>query len=260
MALDVHLQRLYDGVELIDGWGEPRYGKLCIMSLVAFLAGERHGDRPQAASPLIRDFAVPINDGMDTPMRQRLKAFAPRIIGTQDGRDRERAELLYRAMLDEVLPEMLKDVHAHSRERPREKSAEQLFLMWPELREQAVARLLVTLQCLDTGDSRMVEATRAMAQAYRDDAHSAMAESAGLLFMLAGRNADGPTRRTWYWTKAIELLDRLCDVGADGRQPAVRRDRVRELDATLEARRAAWAARMRARGAGDGSPQPLPGR
>lgn len=238
MALDIQLQRLYDRVELIDGWGEPRDGKLCIMSLVAFLAGEGHSDRPESASPLIRDFAIPINDGMDGAMRQRLKAFAPRILGTRDGRDDERAEVLYSAMLHEVVPAMLQDVHGFGRERPRERSAEQLFLLWPELREQTVVRLLAGVRRLDRGDSRLVETVRTMAQAYRDGHHGALAEAAGLLFMLAARNAGGPARAAWYWTKAIEILDRLCDVGAGERVQPIHRDHVHKLETALIARRA----------------------
>src|SRR4051812_46855591 len=65
MDLDLHLQRSFDRVELVSGTiGNPGDGKMCLMSLVAFLGGEEHSDSPECASPLIQAFAVRINDNM----------------------------------------------------------------------------------------------------------------------------------------------------------------------------------------------------
>jgi hypothetical protein len=103
-GLDLPLQRVFDRVELVSGAGDPEAGKLCVMSLVACLAGERHTDHPVCASPLIRAFAIPINDHMPHEVRQRLKPFAPRILGTNDRLDRERVEVLRRALAAEIFP------------------------------------------------------------------------------------------------------------------------------------------------------------
>ena len=73
------------------------------MSLVAFLAGEPHSDAPGCASPLIQTFAVLVNDHMPHAARQRLKPFAPRIIGTDDGFDPVRAAVLRHALAEEIL-------------------------------------------------------------------------------------------------------------------------------------------------------------
>jgi hypothetical protein len=97
-------QRILDRFELVSGIGEPDEGTACVMSLVAHLAGEGRTDRPGCASPLIRHFAIPVNDGMPREARQRLKPFAPRIVGTNDGIDRARAEVLRRALLEVILP------------------------------------------------------------------------------------------------------------------------------------------------------------
>src|SRR5215218_1657267 len=94
MAVDRRLERLCERVTLVEGEGNPRRGELCIMSFVALLAGEAHTDRPASASPLIRDIAIPINDAMPRNVRQHLKPFAARIVGTNDGRDRDRVEVL----------------------------------------------------------------------------------------------------------------------------------------------------------------------
>lgn len=109
MIIDERLERLYRQVELVKGAGDPRTGKLCVMSFVVYLAGEGHSDRPATASPLIRELAVRINDAMPITMRQELKPFVPRIIGTNDGRDGERAALLRNVTEKEILPRICAD-------------------------------------------------------------------------------------------------------------------------------------------------------
>jgi len=94
MEVDRRLEELCERITLIDGVGSRRRGELCVMSFVALLGGERHTDHPASASPLIRNLAIPVNDAMPQDLRQRLKPFAARIVGTNDGRDPARAELL----------------------------------------------------------------------------------------------------------------------------------------------------------------------
>ena len=104
--MDLHpsLQRAFDRVELVSGSiGDPGEGRMCLMSLVAFLAGEPHSDAPGCASPLIQAFAVVVNDHMPHEARQRLKPFAPRIIGTNDGFDPVRAAVLRHALAEGIL-------------------------------------------------------------------------------------------------------------------------------------------------------------
>ena len=104
MDLHPRLQRAFDRVELVSGSiGDPDEGRMCLMSLVAFLAGEPHSDAPGCASPLIQTFAVLVNDHMPHAARQRLKPFAPRIIGTNDGFDPVRAEILRHALAEGIL-------------------------------------------------------------------------------------------------------------------------------------------------------------
>jgi len=94
MSVNLEAERLYDQVELVRGTGSRNRGQLCIMSFVAYLAGERHTDHPRTASPFIRKFAIPLNDGVPTALCQDLKPFAPRIIGTNDGHDLKRAAVM----------------------------------------------------------------------------------------------------------------------------------------------------------------------
>ena len=54
MDLHPRLQRAFDRVELVGGSiGDPGEGRMCVMSLVAFLAGEPHSDAPGCASPVV---------------------------------------------------------------------------------------------------------------------------------------------------------------------------------------------------------------
>src|SRR3712207_4257577 len=111
-------QRVLDRFELVSGIGEPDEGTACVMSLVAHLAGEGHTDRPRCASPVVRDFVIPVNDHMPREARQSLKPFAPRLVGTNDGLDRARAEVLRRALAETILPRASGECKAASRGEP----------------------------------------------------------------------------------------------------------------------------------------------
>lgn len=209
MASNLSFQRLHERARLITGRGDPNVDRFCIMSFVAFLAGEWFGDRPHAASPVIRRFVIPLNDRMDDAARQRLKPFAPRILGTNDRHDAERAALLYEAVKDEFLPAGLTDA-----------------------RQRAACTTAAPPAWLERLSSRADAADRAAAAALdrpvqlnvhylleADEAgdHGVLAKETG--HMIAGLAAAAPDRRrrVWYWGRAIDLLDRLCDIGADER-------------------------------------------
>jgi hypothetical protein len=82
------------------------------MSFVALLAGESHTDRPACASPLIRNFAILVNDAMLAQARQRLMPFAMRILSTNDGQDPARVEVLRQALTNKILPQISRDLSA----------------------------------------------------------------------------------------------------------------------------------------------------
>src|SRR3712207_4370151 len=126
-------QRVLDRFELVSGIGEPGEGTACVMSLVAHLAGEGRTDRPACASPLVRAFAIPVNDGMPQEVRQRLKAFAPRLVGTNDGLDRARADVLRRALVEAILPRASGASGASSPGRPARQRAGPFGRLWIRL-------------------------------------------------------------------------------------------------------------------------------
>ena len=220
MDLDPRLQRALDRVELVGGSiGDPGQGRMCLMSLVAFLAGEPHSDAPGCASPVIQAFAVPVNDHMPGAARQRLKPFAPRIIGTDDGFDRVRARVLRQALAEGILS-------GAAGRRPTERGAPanggfaKLRRLWRWLRKDERRRML---DCALSGDDGVD-----------------LAREAARLVARAARRAPDARERERYRGAAIALLDGLCDVGAPARRGAgVRTDRLAQLESTPRPRQGA---------------------
>ena len=220
MDLDLRLQRAFDRVELVSGSiGDPGQGRMCLMSLVAFLAGEPHSDAPGCASPVVQAFAVLVNDHMPRPARQRLKPFAPRIIGTGDGFDRLRAAVLRQALAEEIPPEAPGGRPPTGHGAPAKGGFAELRRLWRRLRKDERQRLL----------------DRALS--HDDGVH--LAREAARLVALAARHAPCARERERHWDVAIGLLDRLCDVGAAAvarRGPGVRAERLAWLENTSGSR------------------------
>lgn len=199
MTFDRRTEQLFARVTLVRGLGDPARGRFCIMSFVALLADEGHTDNPSTASPVIRNFAVPVNDAMPHQARQRLKPFAPRIVGTNDGLDTERAELLHRAFVQEILPRLRADGDAADKAAGEARFFERLWTAPPSRRLQAaIAHMQAAFDEDGRGPGHGVPAVAAF----------------GRTMVLCARSAPSAERQDWYWDKAVELLDRLCDVGA----------------------------------------------
>lgn len=214
---DRHLERLYERVTLVSSLGHRGRGQLCVMSFVALLAGEGHTDQPLSASPLIRGFAIAINDALPEAERQQLKPFAPRILGTNDGRDRDRAEVLHKVLSKRILPQVRRD-------RSAGQIAERGSLDW----------------CLfGLGFQRDPEGEvgQILAQIERGAPRSRqvlLGSVIGELLAWCAREAVVPEQRAWYRNEALMLLDRLCDVGAKDRCGAVLEDRVAWVEERLD--------------------------
>ncbi|MTW28487.1 hypothetical protein GM527_13375, partial [Streptococcus pneumoniae] len=62
------------------------------MEAVAYVAGEKHSDRPECASIVLGSFGRSLNDVLDDTKRQQLVPLVPKIVGTAgDGHDEERS-------------------------------------------------------------------------------------------------------------------------------------------------------------------------
>ena len=204
MSINLHAEHLYDQIELVRGAGSRKRGQLCIMSFVAYLASERHTDHPRTASPFIRNFAIQLNDGIPWELRRDLKPFAPRIIGTSDGHDLERAPVAFEMVMNELLPTAMRDF-LDSREYPA---------IWLGNR---------TLFSVAAGwsDGRSTNSIGSRFRAIREEYECgdclAMATRTGHLLVALIQCAPSAAAQRWYWAKALDLLDRLCDIGADRR-------------------------------------------
>src|SRR5215217_563108 len=207
MDPDLRLQRALDRIELVGGIGEPDNGTACIMSLVAHLAGEGHTDGPRCASPLVRAFAIPLNDDMPREARRRLKPFAPRLLGTNDGLDRARAEVLRQVMAETVLPRASGEREVPAPGEPAGRRA------------GPFRRLRIWLH-----RGRLLRRTRRLlAEAGRNGGggqgqRAELARAAGRLIAHCASDARDPREAEWYWDQAIGLLDRLCEIGEPERR------------------------------------------
>ncbi len=213
MIVDERLERLYRQVELVRGAGEPKSGKLCVMSFVAFLAGEVHSDRPAAASPLIRELVVRINDAMPQEMRQELKPFVPRILGTNDGCDGRRAAILRLAAETDILPRICRDFIVSDDRRGWRRTGK-----FRELSEKLFG--------LTSCSNNSVETLR----------DAKLGAAVADLLCYCAINAPGANSGRWYWEKAIDVLDRVCDIRGDNPMPKIDEARLRQLEEILTSR------------------------
>lgn len=210
MITDLEMQRLYDRVRLVRGKGDRRFSTLCIMTFVALLAGERHTDAPSTASPLVRQFALILNDALPDTERQRLKPFAPRIIGTADGFEPGRAAVLRRVMQQEVFPRICGDLQ------------ENLLPSGPLHDPCGVATAHPAKELL-CGFTAVAAA--------EDTSHNRrqLALLAARLLSACAAASTTPMAREWYWAQAINLLDQLCDVGMPHTRTGLTSPRIEKL-------------------------------
>lgn len=213
---DQLLEQLYERITLVRSIGSRQRGELCVMSFVALLAGEGHTDRPISASPLIRNLAIPINDALPQAERQRLKPFAPRFLGTNDGRDDARVEMLRQYLEEKLLPQVISDHLAKSANGARARLGYLSAILLQEDLEAVVRRLLADIQ----------EGSRAD--------YEQLGTRVGYLLSWCMRTATTSERRFWYQNEAILLLDQLCDIGAAVRPSAIHDGEISRSEERLE--------------------------
>lgn len=224
MVQDPQTERLLGDIELVRSRGDPERMRLCVMSLVAMLAGEPHGDRPRAASPLIAAFARPINDAMDRATRQRLVPFAPRMVGTAARDDAARREILHHELMRTLLPAVVTDLQAGARGQAQARAAELTAALARELADAPLERQPAVVQDAAWDHAAVIGPLRVAVTAYRDGAGVQQAEAVARLLIAAVSCLARPSRRAWYWDRAIGLLDRLCEVGRAAPVPARQSD------------------------------------
>jgi hypothetical protein len=190
------MEHLYERVRLVRGRGDVSKGQLCIMSFVALLAGERHTDAPATASSFIRHFAIALNDALPEADRQCLKLFAARILGTNDGLDAERARVASRIIAEEVDPRFRTDLAGAS------------LTFHPHTIQSAP-------------DRKGTESPGAFVQvslpncglAWASCDPNVIADYVAKYLISCALTVPHTDASSWYWSKAIDLLDRLCEIG-----------------------------------------------
>jgi len=189
-------------VELVPGAGNRFAGQFCIMSLVALLAGEPHSDAPATASRLIRSFALTLNDSLPTLERQRLKLFAPRIVGTNDGQDECRLSLMRRVLAEEILPRLVDDIFNDNLP----------LLLW--------AHPTVSLDgVMHSAAPYLLAFAYGARLAAEQSAVETVAEAVAKLLVYSALLAPSSQITSRYVATAIDVLDRLCDI-AEPTSPA----------------------------------------
>ncbi len=194
MSAVAPMERVYERVRLVRGCGSRRSGRLCVMSFVALLAGEKHTDAPVTASSFIRHFAITLNDALPETERQRLKPFAPRILGTNDGLDAERSRLAMRMLAEEISPRF-------------ETKAPSKFV-----------------SAFVSDGSQTME--------YRETDRVAIAVAK--LLRLCATTAPTAVDSAWFWAKGIDLLDRLCDVSPQPRPFDIDAGQIERVESVLD--------------------------
>lgn len=215
MVQDPWTERLLQEVELVRSRGDPARKRLCVMSLVAFLAGEAHSDRPAAASPLIAAFARPVNDAMDRATRQRLVPFAPRILGTSAADDPARREALHDELMHRLLPAAVTDLQAGARNQAEARAAELTAVLAAELAAAPGERQPALVQDEQWDHAALIGPLRVAVTAYHNGEAVQQSEAVARLLIAAVSCLARPSRRNWYWGRAIGLLDRLCEAGRE---------------------------------------------
>jgi hypothetical protein len=83
-----------ESLQLGKGSHEGPDDGYCVMEAVAFIAGEPWSDSPQCASPVIAAFLRSYNDSVGDDVRQTLKQYIPRLVGTRGSKELEERRAL----------------------------------------------------------------------------------------------------------------------------------------------------------------------
>jgi hypothetical protein len=232
MDVDRRVEELCGRITLVDDTGSRRRGELCVMSFVALLAGERHTDRPVSASPLIRNLAIPVNDAMPEDVRQRLKPFAVRIVGTNDGCDRARAKVLRQALSGEILPRIRRDWGAG-------KDAKRCLL---PLGSRLLGAIGFAGMAGPDDEACPALLLAQLARGTPPGHEPVLGWAVGEVLARCMDAASTEEQQRWYWDMAIDLLDRLCDIGPEPRRSVVQDEQITRAEERLGG---TWLSEMR---------------
>jgi hypothetical protein len=171
---------------LSDSSHETREQGMCAMEWVAYVAGEAHTDEPICVSPVLRRFAISLNDTWPDEQRQKLRPYLARCIGTAgDDRDMERGWLAMDWLVRTFTPRFLDLVPSLAGH------AEKLRALSPVMAPAALDDAMIVL-----GETRQASA------AAWDAAGGAAGDAAWDAAWAAARGAAGDAARAAAWDAA----------------------------------------------------------
>jgi hypothetical protein len=118
-----------NAIVLKNGSHRRREQGVCLMEAVAWMAGEKHSDRPQCADPVLAAYGRALNDRLRDDERQLLRPLIPKLIGTRGSSDLSRRRAF--VIVDRYLRQ---DIAAFFRElpnKPRPDLAERFEALGP---------------------------------------------------------------------------------------------------------------------------------
>jgi hypothetical protein len=212
--MELKLRKLPEGLKLAAGaHTSPEHG-MCVMEAVAFVAGERHSDSPECASPILASFLRAWNDGLPDDQRQRLLPYVERLVGTKgdDVAEQKRGLLAADWYLRVFTPTWLElaglSDHAEVLRKANELTSwTQLDELQPKLEQarvsaaaaRAAARAAAWAAAWDAARAAAWDAARAAA---RDAARAAAWDAARAAAWAAARAAAWDAARAAAWAAA----------------------------------------------------------
>ena len=173
----------------------PAHGA-CLFDAGMWLVYGKIGDNPPCSCPIIRCYAIGLNDQMPDDQRQRLKPFILRVVGNRD----PEAEP---ARLHKIVLETARRI------------VPLVLARWPE--HQALLRALAddaTYKQIHDAAAHAAHAARAATRgAANAAAHAAALATANAAVHAATRAADAIANSYAAWDEAIYILDAALRIG-----------------------------------------------
>ena len=177
--------------ERFDAEGNPA---MCVQEYAAYLAGEGHTDHPACVSWVLSRFMIRWNDDLDDEVRQRLRPYAVRQLGTAgDGQDEARSYMALDWLIRTYTPAFLDAAGL------TDEAAKLRGLAAIEGTEQAEAAVPVVRAA---GDAAWAAARDAAWAAARDAARDAARAAAGAAARDAAGDAAWAAARDAAWNAA----------------------------------------------------------
>jgi hypothetical protein len=201
------------------------------MEAAAYIAGERHTDKPQCVSPVITAFMIGWNDGLpsDAERDRLLKPLLPLVLHTRTrAADEETRAWMATDWLVRVHTPVWLDLAGlgdHAR-------ALRALRPYTSVEIAVAAQGTLAAARAAAGDAAGDAAWDAAWDAARAAARAAARDAAGAAARDAARDALAPTT-TLLQASAMDLVQRMCAVG-EVRKRSIRDDRLAEVMGVAE--------------------------